>query len=60
MSAFLLRYQDSMLPEQGENQAAEAGKDWLACANSDATVTEVKGEEPRRDPKKATCAVFPA
>jgi hypothetical protein len=57
-TAFLLRFQE-LLRDGEEPVVAERGLGQIPHANTELTVTEVSGEEPRRDPKKPSCAVFP-
>jgi hypothetical protein len=48
-----------MRPDTDEATGSESGTTQVSHANTELTVTEVAGEQPRRDPKKLSCAVFP-
>jgi hypothetical protein len=54
--AFLLRFQESLRDAPTEQLIQSPSQTELA--NITLTVTEVEGEQPRRDPKKLSCGVF--
>jgi hypothetical protein len=56
-TSFLLRFQEA-LREGGDGQPV-GGLGRVRHANTETTVTEVSGEQPRRDPKKMSGGVFP-